>query len=421
MSGTTDDKGKARRPPRAANTGGIYKPKGSRFYWVNYVSGGKRFYESTKSELKGDATKLLNDRLGDAGKGIAVSPKMGKLTLRDGLAAVVHDMRMNARDSVVCSRCKIPCCGVPEHSNLIQRQIDLHILRKPGAPDDKERGYFNGDRRMSSISTSDLTSYVAHRLAQSAAAASVNHELATIRRAFRLAVRGHELATMPHVPMLTLDNARKGFFERHEFEAVLKHLPAYLHAPLTFAFVTGWRLKSEVLPLTVDRVDLRTGVVRLDVGTTKSGEGRTFYMTTELRDVLTAQFVALEDLKSKGIISPYVFHRPDGSRLKDFRGAWQKACETAGHPGKLFHDFRRTAVRNLERAAVPRSTAMAMVGHKTESIYRRYAIVDEQMHREAAAKLDAWNVEQQAKADAERKGQVKRFKKRDRKRASRAS
>jgi integrase len=68
--------------------------------------------------------------------------------------------------------------------------------------------------------------------------------------------------------------------------------------------------------------------------------------------------------------------------------AWENACEAAGHPAKLFHDFRRTAVRNLERAGVPRSTAMAMamamamVGHETESIHRRYAIVDESMHRD---------------------------------------
>jgi integrase len=58
-------------------------------------------------------------------------------------------------------------------------------------------------------------------------------------------------------------------------------------------------------------------------------------------------------------------------------------------PGRLLHDFRRTAVRNLERNGVPRSTAMAMVGHKTEAIYRRYAIVDDQSLREAAKKLDA--------------------------------
>ncbi len=63
------------------------------------------------------------------------------------------------------------------------------------------------------------------------------------------------------------------------------------------------------------------------------------------------------------------------------------ACRKAGIPERLPHDFRRTAVRNLERAGVPRSTAMKMVGHKTESIYRRYAIVDEAMLKEGAAKL----------------------------------
>ena len=70
------------------------------------------------------------------------------------------------------------------------------------------------------------------------------------------------------------------------------------------------------------------------------------------------------------------------------RRAWAKACRAAGVPGRLVHDFRRTAVRNLERAGVPRSTAMKLTGHKTEAVYRRYAIVDSGMLQEAAAKLD---------------------------------
>ena len=82
-----------------------------------------------------------------------------------------------------------------------------------------------------------------------------------------------------------------------------------------------------------------------------------------------------------------VFHR-DGERIRGFRGAWESACKAAGCPGRIPHDFRRTAVRNLERAGVPRSAAMGMVGHKTEAIYRRYAIVDAGMLREAAAKID---------------------------------
>jgi integrase len=153
----------------------------------------------------------------------------------------------------------------------------------------------------------------------------------------------------------------------------------------------------------------------LNSGETKNREGRSFNLTSELRDVLTAQLASIEALKEKDIICPYVFHQPDGTSIGSFRKTWIKACEKAGCPGKLLHDFRRTAVRNLERSGVARSTAtaMAMVGHKTEAIYRRYAIVDEQTHREAAAKLDAWTDEQKIKADAARKGQVKQFTKRN--------
>jgi integrase len=80
---------------------------------------------------------------------------------------------------------------------------------------------------------------------------------------------------------------------------------------------------------------------------------------------------------------------PDGRRIKNLRKAWDTACKAAGCPGRIPHDFRRTAVRNLERVGVPRSAAMAMVGHKTEAIYRRYAIVDAGVLRDAAMKLDA--------------------------------
>src|SRR6266478_10086584 len=84
-----------------------------------------------------------------------------------------------------------------------------------------------------------------------------------------------------------------------------------------------------------------------------------------------------------------------GRRFREFRGAWASACNRVGLPKRIPHDFRRTAVRNLECAGVPRSAAMAMVGHRTESIYRRYAIVDEAMLREGAAKLSVFHQGQQ--------------------------
>src|SRR5687767_13845566 len=98
-----------------------------------------------------------------------------------------------------------------------------------------------------------------------------------------------------------------------------------------------------------------------------------------------------------------------GKPFRNMRGAWASACEAAGYPGKLFHDFRRTAVRNLERAGVPRSTAMARVGHKTEAIYKRYAIVDEASHREAGEKYGAFA---SGKPPAKQTARVRQFKRR---------
>jgi len=82
-----------------------------------------------------------------------------------------------------------------------------------------------------------------------------------------------------------------------------------------------------------------------------------------------------------------VFCRLDGVRIYRFYEPWRDACKAAGIQ-RIPHDFRRTAVRNLERAGVPRTTAMAMIGHKTESIYRRYSIVDQAMLEMRTSKLD---------------------------------
>ena len=65
------------------------------------------------------------------------------------------------------------------------------------------------------------------------------------------------------------------------------------------------------------------------------------------------------------------------------------ACDDIFAKGQVVGVFHEAAsdFENLERAGVPRSAAMAMVGHKTEAVYRRYAIVDEVMLQESAAKL----------------------------------
>jgi integrase len=250
-----------------------------------------------------------------------------------------------------------------------------------------------GPRKAIALTNADVTAYRVQRQAAGAAAATVNRELAALKRMFSLAVKGERLQRMPYIEMLKENNARRGFFERDQFEAVRAHLPDYGRPAATFAYLTGWRLKAEILTLQWRRVDFRAGVVTLDVGSTKNRDGRTFPMIPELRALLEVQRATTDALQKKiGAIVPWVFHRTKRGRpLKGFTKSWRAACLAAGLPGRIPHDFRRAAVRNLERAGVPRSTAMAMVGHRTESIYRRYAIVDEVMLREGGAKLATYS------------------------------
>ncbi len=238
--------------------------------------------------------------------------------------------------------------------------------------------FFTG-RRMASLTTADVRAYVEQRLKDGASNATINRELAALKRMFSLSVSGGRLLTKPHIPMLQEDNVRKGFFERGDFDAVHGVLPAAVQPVATFAYLTGWRVPSEVLTLRWSQVDLQAGVVRLEPGTTKNRSGRAFPFAAlpELKALLEAQRDATRVVERESSqIVPWVFHRK-GQPIRSFRKAWLTACREAGVPGRIPHDFRRSAVRNLVRAGVPERVAMQLTGHKTRSVFERYNIVSE--------------------------------------------
>jgi len=142
---------------------------------------------------------------------------------------------------------------------------------------------------------------------------------------------------------------------------------------------------------------MQAGGVRLDAGTTKNGEGRVFPFTTALRRVLDEQHAVAERLtREPGTLARYVFcyttGQKTGQRITEsgFNKAWRKARVAAGCPGRIPHDFRRTAVRTLVRAGVPERVAMQLTGHKTRAIFERYNITSPGDLREAARRLDAY-------------------------------
>jgi integrase len=163
-------------------------------------------------------------------------------------------------------------------------------------------------------------------------------------------------------------------------------------------YLTGWR-RSEVGGLEWRQIDLKAETVTLDPGTTKNDEGRVFPFTAELRTLLKERDAERQRQQQAGHIVPWVFFRLVGTRrdrtrkeptpIGSFRKVWLAACRQAGCPGRLPHDFRRTAVRNLVRAGIPERVAMTMTGHKTRSAHERYNIVSAEDLREAARKLDA--------------------------------
>src|SRR5207244_8464306 len=137
-----------------------------------------------------------------------------------------------------------------------------------------------GNRRMITITTTDLRAYVAKRKADGTpvrqkrgskakeegslpdvskkpvSPAEINRELTVLKRMFSLAIQAGKLVHKPHFPMLRENNVRAGFFERDQYLAVQRHLPKSMQPVVTFAYVTGWRVNSEVLPLQWRQVDL---------------------------------------------------------------------------------------------------------------------------------------------------------------------
>ena len=242
--------------------------------------------------------------------------------------------------------------------------------------------YFGRDARAAALTTYQMRQYQRARRAAGAATGTINRETSALHRLLTLAVHWGWLATVPGFPDRLRENPpRQGFFEHPEYLAVRAQLPAPWQDVLDVAYYSGWR-KHEILGLTWEEIDGAGGVIRLSPARSKTRVGRILPLSLPIAEAL-ARRRARRDPHSS-----LVFHR-DGKPIRDFRGAWKAACTAAGCPGRIPHDFRRTAVRNLVRAGVPERVAMQLTGHRTRSVFERYNIVSEGDIRAAGRALDA--------------------------------
>jgi len=333
-------------------------------------SGKRRYLNHTVHGTKHDAQAYLTEALRDRDLGPAVQ---GRVSVGDLLEALLLDYQVNGKSY--------------DWAELIVR---VHL-----------RPFF-GSMLAGKVSTATAQQYIRHRQTEGARNGTINRDLAILARALNLARMAGKLARVPYVAKLQENNVRKGFFEHDEFLTMRAALPEEIRPVLMFGYYTGCR-KGEILSLQWPQVDLSERAVRLEPGTTKNDEARILPLAEELYQVLSMQR-AIRDAKHPGC--PWVFSR-DGERILDFRRVWESASKAAGlwegdakagKPTKLFHDLRRTGVRNLVRAGVPEAVAMRISGHKTRAVFDRYNIVSERDLKDAARRLGEYLSEKDAES-----------------------
>lgn len=358
---TRTGKGRISIMPRGPRFGRIYQRSPHGVWWIAYYDGHNRERrESTKSHRYGDAERLLKQRHAELLN--STHNRTSIPTVNELLDHLQHDYDVNAKSS-----------------QWVRLVNDTHL--RPWF------GHLHADK----VTTGTINAYIGARRKAGIRNATINRELSLLRRSYNLA-RQHEpplVQTVPRIPKLAEDAPRQGFFNHDEYRRLHDALPSHVKPILTFAYYTGTR-RGEILSLRWDHVDLDRAMVRLEH--TKNGEPRLIPLPPPLHDTL-------RDLKAERDRdrprNPWVFTYHD-QPVRSIRTAWNNACNTAGltdehgKPTKLFHDLRRTGVRNLVRAGVPELVAMRISGHKTRSVFDRYNIINETDLTNAATTLDRY-------------------------------
>jgi integrase len=155
-----------------------------------------------------------------------------------------------------------------------------------GKETDSELMAYFGDLKAHSVGTDRVRAYTAKKIEEGVANATINRELAALKRMFNLGIQAEKIHRKPYIPMLKENNVRTGFFEHGEFVAFRGALPDYLQPVTTFAYYTGWR-KRNILDLRWNQVDLNARTVRLNPGTTKNDAGQLVILDGELLEAIS--------------------------------------------------------------------------------------------------------------------------------------
>jgi integrase len=229
-------------------------------------------------------------------------------------------------------------------------------------------GFF-GQTKASGVSSAAIRDYMEHRKAQQASNASINRELSILQSAFSIAFKEmpRRMAAKLHFDRLPESKGRQGFVGEKTYRAIAQNCTdLYLRAMLALAYSFGFRRGELITP---------------KVGCERPRMAIPVPLTAETRDLLVACI-------SGRSADAAVFTR-NGKAVSDFRGTWDRVTALAGCPGLLFHDLRRSAVRNMVRDGIPEVVAMKISGHKTRAVLDRCNIVSGRDLADAAAKIES--------------------------------
>jgi integrase len=364
-------------------TGTGYLFRRGEVWWAQVRFEGKRSRFSTDTSDEVEARKILRAKIKESHKGTLRAE--GQPTFDELIANLVANYAANG------------------HKSLRYRDD------RPTVGDSRLREFFAGEK-ISRITTSRLRDFVLYMQEQGLTNATVNRSLALLRRAFKIAVEDGRVAkaSVPHFPMVSeAGNARKGFLAIDDYRRLIVRLPDWLGAVVAIAYNTGMR-RSEVMTLRWDHCDLVRNVVTIDPGAAKNGKGRSVPITGELAAILKERRAALNKTKNPRFDSVAWRADAQGNPLPviEFRELWEKACvacglgrfepvldsggtpviekrcdrrKGAGKPklayrGLIFHDLRRSCVRNLVNSGVREADCMAITGHLTREVFDRYNI-----------------------------------------------
>jgi integrase len=355
--------------------GRIFQRTRSSYWWIAYYAHGKEEREVSRHVRTGEkleateanrreAERFLKRRLGEIaaeqhGGRAFVGPQQERVTVNQLLDVLEQDYKLRDKFTV-----KVASVVKPLRERF-------------------------GTWRAVEVTSDAVGKYVANLREEGYCNSTVNHRTQLLRQAFKVAIRNKLVSVAPFIPRLSeIGNERQGFFETADFKAVVSHLPEYLQDFAHFGFITGWR-KGSIASLRW--ADVGEDVIYLRAENSKSRKPETVPLEAELLDIIERRRGAtvLEDGNGSKRFAEFVFHRK-GEPIGDFRKAWATACKLANVDHRIFHDLRRTASRNMISAGVPQAVAMKITGHRTDSMFRRYAIVNEEQKREALAKTQQY-------------------------------